>query len=83
MNARIEFPDQIIDEIARRVAELVSTSQVSPLLTVSEAAEYLRCSPKRIYDLTGQRRIDFVKDGSRTLIRREALDTYLKNGDPS
>ena len=47
------------------------------ILTVEEAAEYLRCKPKRIYDLTSQRRLAFVKDGSRTLIRRDALDQYL------
>ena len=77
MNVRLDFPDEIVEAIAVRVAERLRTGQPSPLMTVSEAAEYLRCQPKRIYDLTSQHRIEFVKDGSRTLIRREALDRHL------
>jgi excisionase family DNA binding protein len=73
------FPDELIEAIALRVAaQLSDKSQTSPLLTVDEAAEYLRCKPKRVYDLCSQRRIEFVKDGSRTLIRRTALDKYLE-----
>lgn len=69
--------NELVETIATRVAERLATGQPSPLMTVPEAADYLRCEPKRIYDLTSQRRLDFVKDGSRTLIRREALDRYL------
>ena len=77
MNARLEIPDELLDAFAARVVELLAARQPSPLLTVDEAADYLRCNRKRIHDLTSQRRIEFVKDGSRTLIRREALDRYL------
>lgn len=81
MNLRIDLPDELVEAVATRVAEMVGTPTVSPLLTVDEAADYLRCRPKRIYDLTSQRRLEFVKDGSRTLIRREALDRYLAGAD--
>ena len=77
MNARIEFPDELVEAIAAAVAERIGAREESRLLTVEEAAEFLRCRPKRIYDLTSQRRLDFVKDGSRTLIRREAIERYL------
>ena len=77
MNVRLDFPEDLVEAIADRVAQRISNSPVSPLLTVEEAAEYLRCKPKRIYDLTSQRRLAFIKDGSRTLIRRDALDRYL------
>ncbi|MCB0828870.1 MAG: helix-turn-helix domain-containing protein [Solirubrobacterales bacterium] len=77
MNVQIDIPDELVEAIAARVVELTGNPKASPLMTVSEAADYLRCQPKRIYDLTSQRRIDFVKDGSRTLVRREALDRYL------
>ncbi|HMT04821.1 MAG TPA: helix-turn-helix domain-containing protein [Solirubrobacterales bacterium] len=77
MNVRLDFPEDLVEAIADRVAQRIGNSPVSPLLTVEEAAEYLRCKPKRIYDLTSQRRLAFVKDGSRTLIRRDALDQYL------
>lgn len=77
MNLRLDFPEELLEAIADRVAQRIDSSPVSPLLTVEEAAQYLRCRPKRIYDLTSQRRLKFLKDGSRTLIRRDALDEYL------
>lgn len=46
-------------------------------LTVPEAAEHLRCKPQRIYDLAHQRRLPYVKDGSRVLISRADVDHYL------
>jgi len=80
VKAELNFPPELLDAIADKVAERIGTTAgPSPLLTVAEAAEYLRCQQKRIYDLTGQRRIAFLKDGSRTLIRRDALDQYLAN----
>ncbi len=81
MNVRLDFPDDLVEAIATRVAEHLNAGTTSPILTVEEAADYLRCKPKRIYDLCSQRRISFVKDGSRTLIRRDALDQYLTEGD--
>ena len=75
---RLDVPDTLVETIAARVAELIDNGNgTSDLLTVNEAADYLRCAPKRVYDLTSQRRLGFVKDGSRTLIRREAIDRYL------
>jgi hypothetical protein len=51
----LSMPDARLDEIAARVAALLapllSSSPVSPWLSVAEAAEYLRCQPKRVYDL--------------------------------
>ena len=69
--------------VAERAAALVAersraADEAQPYLTVQEAADYLRCRPKRIYDLTGQRRLPHVKDGSRTLLRRVDLDAYLE-----
>lgn len=77
----LSVPDDLVETIARRAAELVAAPPpLDPFLTVDEAGEYLRCKPKRIYDLCSQRRIDYVKDGSRTLIRRSDLDAYLEAG---
>lgn len=74
----LDVPDDLIDLIAEKVAERIGPgTSPSDLLTVEEAAEVLRCQPKRVYDLTSQRRLDFLKDGSRTLIRRSAIDQYL------
>jgi excisionase family DNA binding protein len=71
-----------LERIAERAAEILASQVVhtdaQPYLTVSEAAEYLRCKPKRVYDLTSQRRLPVVKDGSRSLLRRSDLDAYLE-----
>ncbi len=79
---RIAAPPELLEGIAQRAAEILAERQrvaePPPYLTVDEAAEYLRCKPKRIYDLTSQRRLPFVKDGSRTLLRRVDLDDYLE-----
>lgn len=52
----------------------------SPLMTIPEAATHLRCSRQRIDDLLSQRRLTRVKDGRRTLVRREEIETYLASG---
>lgn len=65
------------DRVAERLAERTPAPDPNPYLTVEQAADYLACERKRIYDLCSQRRIDFVKDGSRTLLRRADLDAYL------
>jgi excisionase family DNA binding protein len=78
---RIAAPPELLEAIAQRAAEILAERQtvteLSPYLTVEEAADYLRCKPKRIYDLTSQRRLPFVKDGSRTLLLRADLDAYV------
>jgi excisionase family DNA binding protein len=62
-------------------AEIQSTAVVqdSPYMTIPEAAAYMRCSRQRIDDLLSQRRLTRVKDGRRTLIRRDEIETYLNN----
>lgn len=77
----IELPPELVDAIAERAAQLVAERQAAalePWWSVEQAAEYLACKPKRVYDLCSQRRVPFVKDGSRTLLRREDLDAYLE-----
>lgn len=70
-----DFAKQVAEEVA---AILIVTDRGEALLTVPEAAEYLRCKPKRIYDLCSQGRLPFEKDGSRTLVRRRSIDAYLR-----
>jgi hypothetical protein len=50
----LAIPDEVIERIAERAAELLAERQgpAEPeLLTVAEAAEYLRCKPQGLYDL--------------------------------
>lgn len=53
---------------------------LSPYLTVREAANHLRCQPQRIYDLQSAGRLSRVKEGRRTLVRRSELDGLVGSG---
>lgn len=81
----IALPAEAVEAIAQRAAEIVvgleeraAASAASPYMTVAEAAEYLRCPRQRIDDLLSQRRLTRVKDGGRTLIRRDEIESYLE-----
>jgi excisionase family DNA binding protein len=50
---------------------------VSPYATVAEAAEVLRGSKQRIYDLLSSRRLTRYRDGRRVLVSRAGLNEYL------
>jgi excisionase family DNA binding protein len=85
MKLTIELPDDLADQIAAKVAELLVDQLGAPvdpdrLMTVPEAAEYLRAKPQRVYDLVGQGRIEAERDGTRVLIRKAALDRHLAGG---
>jgi len=67
-------------ELARREAEAPAEPE-SQFLTISEAAELLRCNRGRIDNLLSARRIPRVKEGARTLIRRVDVDAYLKTAE--
>jgi excisionase family DNA binding protein len=83
----LTLPPEVVEMIALRAAELVADQQrhdqpPSPLLTVPEAAELLRCKRHRIDDLLSQRRLTRYKDGSRTLVSRAELETYIGLTEP-
>ena len=86
---RLELPPAAVEAIAARAAELVlqqlegADRASSPYLNVDEAAEYLRCSKQRIYDLLSARRLTRYKDGSRVLVVREELDSLVAPSLPS
>ncbi len=81
---RFTIPAELLDEIARRVVDLLhdrtsDPAPSSPWLSVAEAAEYLRCKPKRVYDLVSQQRLPGHHDGGRLLLRRDEIDIYLSD----
>jgi excisionase family DNA binding protein len=80
---RIDLPPELVEQIARRAAELVAERNGNARdvwLSVADAAEYLRCTPSRVYSLVSARRIPFCKDGSRLLFRRSELDEWVQAG---
>jgi excisionase family DNA binding protein len=77
----LELPQEFVEAVAERAAALVlerlEARTASPYLSVEEAAEYLRCSPQRIYDLRSSRRLTRGGDGSRALVLRSELDELV------
>lgn len=71
--------DLVVAEVERRAVPIAQIT-TSPYMTVSETAHYLRCKRQRVYDLLSSRRLTRVKDGSRTLIKRVEVETYLLGG---
>jgi excisionase family DNA binding protein len=79
----IELPDTLLEEIARRAAELIAERQTpaaSPWLDTKSAAEYLCCGTDRIHDLTQLGKLTPRRDGRRLLFKRGDLDDYVEAG---
>jgi excisionase family DNA binding protein len=81
----VELPPEIVETIiagvTARVLDAVemkhASEPTSPYLTVPEAAELMRASRGRIYDLLSQRRLTRHRDGTRVLLSREEIHRYL------
>lgn len=50
----------------------------SPLLTMTEAADYLRVSRRTLYRLLDQKRFPTVLVNSRRMVKRDALDAFVE-----
>jgi excisionase family DNA binding protein len=78
-----ELPDDVVETIIARAAELVlerleaERPPASEYLSVEEAAELLRSSRQRVYDLCSSGRLRRYKDGARVLVSRAELEGYL------
>jgi excisionase family DNA binding protein len=74
----LRMPEEVVDAIARRAAELVlerldQAGGAGEWLTVEEAAELLRCQPQRIYTLRSTGRLPRHVEGGRALVARSDL----------
>ena len=52
-------------------------THISPLLTVTEAAVYLRYSSSKIYQLLQKKELQFLKRGRIYLIHINSLNDYI------
>lgn len=81
MSLTLGVPDELVEAVAQRAAELVADRQApSPWLDVKGAAEYLACPTSRVYALTSASRIPHHRDGSRLLFRSDELDRWVRDG---
>lgn len=78
----LDLSDDVIQQLAHSVAERVGAVLEerrlgAQYMSVDEAADYLRCSKHRIYDLTSTRTLPHFKFGSRLLFSQKELDAWL------
>jgi excisionase family DNA binding protein len=81
MNATLELPDAVLEEIAQRAAALVVEQQTSSMpvwLNTADAAAYIAAKPGRVHDLVQLGRLEPRRDGRRLLFKRDELDAYLE-----
>jgi excisionase family DNA binding protein len=83
---KVILDDAVLDALAERAAAIVldtlstdsgTPERASPYLTIPEAAQLLRCKRQRVDDLLSSGRLTRVKEGRRTLVRREEIEDYL------
>jgi excisionase family DNA binding protein len=82
MNVALELPDELVERIPQRAAELLAERQqagASRWLNTEQAAEYIAAPVSRVHDLVQLRKLTPRRDGRRLLFRREDLDAYLEN----
>ena len=77
-SAHFTLSPEALQAIAQALAELLNERpRDEPWIGVDAAAEHLACKRQRIYDLVSKDAIPYVKEGSRLLFRRTALDAHL------
>jgi excisionase family DNA binding protein len=75
----------LVEDALAAIAAALPTSppvraEGSPYMTIPEAAEYLRCSRQRVYDLRSSGRLNRFGDGRRALVKRAELDEITAIG---
>lgn len=86
MDVSVQLNEETIEAIARVAAELVlerldAASPAGEWLTIEEAAAFLRCKPRRIYDLRSDGRLARYSEGGRALVARRELVVLVVDQD--
>jgi predicted DNA-binding transcriptional regulator AlpA len=73
--------DEFVDRVADRVVHRLEAREPRPeteLLSLTEAAEVLRCKPQRIYQLRSTGRLPRTVEGGRAIVRRSDLERLIE-----
>ena len=81
MSASLPIPDEVIDLIAARVADMIADHFEPPKqwpewMSVSTAALYLDCPSGRLYKLAQRDQIPHLREGGRLFFARVQLDEW-------
>lgn len=79
MPVSCEIDDATLAEIARRAALLVEMpTRPSKYVTPDEAAEFLRCDRRRVYELRSSGRLRGCKENGRLLFKRTDVEGLIE-----
>lgn len=87
MSLSINLPDDVLEQLAQRVADILEErvaardpgqQRADRWLTVDQAAEYIGSRPQRVYDLRSSGRLTRHGDGARALVDRHELDQLIE-----
>lgn len=77
----LELPDELLEAVAKRAAEIVlERGESDEWLTSDQAAEYLKCGRRRIFNLVSEKRVPVHREGVRLLFLKSELDEWIKSG---
>jgi excisionase family DNA binding protein len=68
------------ERVAAALAEHDVEHEAAPVLTIAEAADYLRVSQRLVQRLIADGRLRSTRLGRRVLVRRVDVDAYLERG---
>jgi excisionase family DNA binding protein len=83
MTFAVELPEELVEAMAQRAAELVleqAPEEPDEWLTTQGAADYLKCGRRRIFNLVSEGRIPVHREGARLLFKRSELDAWITSG---
>jgi excisionase family DNA binding protein len=63
-----------------RMATCADKKELCPVLTVREAAAYLKCSRNHVFALINSGRLPFQRMGKHFILPREAVEELLERG---
>jgi excisionase family DNA binding protein len=78
----LELPEELLEAVAKRAAEIVLGQAPEPdeWLTSDQAAQYLKCGRRRIFNLVSEKRIPVHREGVRLMFLKSELDEWIKSG---
>jgi hypothetical protein len=84
VRATLNLSPEALDELARRVAELLPNGGRHDddgwLRGAEKIAAYIDAKPDRVYALSSAGRIPVHRDGSALIARRSELDAWIRHG---
>jgi excisionase family DNA binding protein len=87
VDLRLTLTGDQLAVLAEQVADVLEGRQAGAApaaarwLSIDEAADYIRASRQRIYDLRSSGRLSRTGDGGRAVVDRAELDRLLERGD--